>query len=66
MGAVKEEAICTGTHLLYDVAGGWLLLSTPWMKIEESYQNIIMPVYLLRKKYAMNSKKDLKKFFSLI
>ena len=31
---------------------------------EESYQNLILAVDLHRKKYAMNSKKDLKKFFS--
>ena len=30
---------------------------------EESYQNLILAVDLHRKKYAMNSKKDLKKFF---
>ena len=27
LGIGEEEAICTGTHLIHDVARGWLLLS---------------------------------------
>ena len=63
----KVQEALTRLHPVNDSSERALGLATAINKKitldEESYQNLILAVDLHRKKYAMNSKKDLKKYF---